>query len=300
MDPIVALQHCGGVASWARLRALGLTPYALRIAERGGGVVRIRHGVHGLPDAEPGLLAAVRIRGILSCTSAARFHDLPIMSTRPDRPHVTVPRSRGRARAANATVHRRELVPDDHDESCTSPLRTVLDCARELPFPAGVVLCDAALHRGLQPAELDTAAMHARGPGAQQLRRVVAAADGRAESPIETLLRLVAGSLGDLALQVAILGVGRVDMVLDGLLVLEADGFAHHKDRDTYRNDRRRGMRRPPAGSRCCVSPTRTSSTARTPSGRPSWRRFAGVRAADPPECTPWASRGALRSPRCV
>lgn len=241
MDPVRALRHCGGVASWARLRAMGVTPYGLRIAGCGGGVVRIRHGVHALPDAEPGLLAALRIRGILSCTSAARFLDLPLMSTLPDRAHVTVPRSRGRARAAEITVHRRELRPDDHDGLCTSPLRTVLDCGRELPFPAGVVVCDAALHRGLPLAELDTAARDAQGPGATRLRRVVSAADGRAESPIETLLRLVAGSLGNLTLQVAIPGVGRVDMVLDGWLVLEADGFAHHKERDTYRNDRRRG-----------------------------------------------------------
>lgn len=34
-------------------------------------------------------------------------------------------------------------------------------------------------------------------------------------------------------------GVGRVDL-LAGDLVIEADGFEHHSDRDSYRNDRRR------------------------------------------------------------
>ena len=35
-------------------------------------------------------------------------------------------------------------------------------------------------------------------------------------------------------------GVGRVHLVLDGWLVVEADGFEHHSSRADYRNDRRR------------------------------------------------------------
>ena len=40
--------------------------------------------------------------------------------------------------------------------------------------------------------------------------------------------------------QIWIDGVGRVDLLLDGWLVLEADGFEHHSDRARYREDRRR------------------------------------------------------------
>jgi very-short-patch-repair endonuclease len=35
-------------------------------------------------------------------------------------------------------------------------------------------------------------------------------------------------------------GVGRVDLLVDGVLVVELDGFEHHSDRAHYRNDRRR------------------------------------------------------------
>lgn len=68
------------------------------------------------------------------------------------------------------------------------------------------------------------------------------AGDGRAESPLETLVRLaflpVYGSR--LALQVVVPGIGRLDFVIDGWLVVEPDGFAYHSGREEYRRDRRR------------------------------------------------------------
>ena len=57
---------------------------------------------------------------------------------------------------------------------------------------------------------------------------------------MESCLRLIAARLGEVESQVWIEGVGRVDLVVDGWLVLEADGFAHHSDRASYREDRRR------------------------------------------------------------
>lgn len=41
--------------------------------------------------------------------------------------------------------------------------------------------------------------------------------------------------------QVFIRGVGRVDLLVDGWLVIEADGYEFHRSRADYRNDRRRG-----------------------------------------------------------
>jgi len=93
---------------------------------------------------------------------------------------------------------------------------------------------------GLALGALHRAALKATGPGSAALRRTVALVDGRAESPIETCLRLLALPLAVVDLQVPIAGVGRVDMLLDGWLVLEADGFEHHSTRAHYRVDRRR------------------------------------------------------------
>jgi very-short-patch-repair endonuclease len=40
--------------------------------------------------------------------------------------------------------------------------------------------------------------------------------------------------------QVYIPDVGRVDLLIDGWLVIEIDGYAHHSSREQFRNDRRR------------------------------------------------------------
>jgi very-short-patch-repair endonuclease len=41
-------------------------------------------------------------------------------------------------------------------------------------------------------------------------------------------------------LQVRIPGMGHLDLLVDGLLGIETDGYAHHSSREAYREDRRR------------------------------------------------------------
>lgn len=181
----------------------------------------------------------MRLGGVLSCASAAQLYDLPLLSPSLS-PHVTVPRNWSKAVAPGVVVHRRDLDPDDVNGVATTVEQTVVDIARELPFPDAVVVGDAALHRGACPETIASKVHAMRGPGSPQARRVLHAADGRAESAIETVLRLLASPLGQLEPQVVIRRAGRVDLLVDGWLVLEADGFAYHSDRQAYREDRRR------------------------------------------------------------
>lgn len=220
------------------MRALGVTWHSLWLAVLSGQVDRLRRGAYAVPGADAAIVAAVRLGGVLSCASAARYHGLPLLV--PYGVHVTVPRGWSHSRQKRMAVHRRTLSFGEHDGMCTSLLRTVLDCARELPNREAVAICDAALRLGLSSSALHVAANAAAGPGARAMRRVVELADARSESPIESLLRLSAVPLARVELQVRIAGVGRVDMVLDGWLVLEADGFEHHSTRAHYRVDRRR------------------------------------------------------------
>lgn len=238
VEPVSALEACGGAASWRRLRRFGVTWYSVWCAVLAGEVLRLRRGAYGLPGADPARLLIVAIGGVLSCTTAAQVLGLPVLVDRGV--HVTVPRAWGHAKAVGVRVHRRDLRPDEHDGVCTSLLRTAVDCARELPLREAVVICDAALRAGLAREELCRVADTARGPGSAALRRVAEATDARAESPIESCLRLLAVGLALVQPQVWIDGVGRVDLLLDGWLVLEADGYAHHSTRAHYREDRRR------------------------------------------------------------
>jgi hypothetical protein len=70
----------------------------------------------------------------------------------------------------------------------TSPARTVVDCARTLAPRDALAIADAALASGrVTPASLALAVARVKGwPGAPQARRVVALADGRRESPLES------------------------------------------------------------------------------------------------------------------
>jgi very-short-patch-repair endonuclease len=43
--------------------------------------------------------------------------------------------------------------------------------------------------------------------------------------------------------QVFVEGVGWVDFLVEGWLAIEGDGYEFHRDRESYRNDRRRGNR---------------------------------------------------------
>lgn len=127
--------------------------------------------------------------------------------------------------------------------------RTIADCAVLLEHEALVCLLDDALHRGL----LDDAALRAlaaarRGlVGGPALARAVAVADGRAESPGETLARLLlAPVLPGLEPQVelydrALRLVARFDLGdRDVRMAVECDGKRGHAGGRMVAKDRRR------------------------------------------------------------
>ena len=58
---------------------------------------------------------------------------------------------------------------------------------------------------------------------------------------MESILRQLLESRGHrVEQQLQVSGVGRVDMRIDGMLLVEVDGFAFHRDRDAFERDRAR------------------------------------------------------------
>jgi hypothetical protein len=116
--------------------------------------------------------------------------------------------------------------------SLTTAARTVVDLARTLPFRAGVVAADSALHQRLvtyddRAAVLDSCS---RWPGTSVASDVIAFADGRSESPLESIARVVFrdGGLPPPKLQ-SLIGtaedVARVDFFWDKYrTIVEVDG----------------------------------------------------------------------------
>ena len=95
---------------------------------------------------------------------------------------------------------------------------------------------DNALHQRLIRLKA-VAGIFAVLPGdIQYLRPLI---DSRSESGQETVLRFVVQQGGfDFAIQVTIDGVGRVDMVVEGCIVVEADCRRFHEGREAQARDR--------------------------------------------------------------
>jgi hypothetical protein len=131
----------------------------------------------------------------------------------------------------------------------TTPARTVVDLARTLSFRAGVVTADSALHRNLV-TKTDLAAVLAscaRWPGARQAAAVIDFADSRAESPLESIARVVFADCGlpPPDLQVWLGGtaepIGRVDFYWrHHRTIAEVDGAIKYADPQRARAQLRR------------------------------------------------------------
>ena len=123
----------------------------------------------------------------------------------------------------------------------TSPLRTVVDCARHLPFDEALAIADSALRAvAVTRDQLDAADVC--GAGAERVRRVLGLADARAANPFESVLRALCLDAGlDVQPQVAVdMGswVSHPDLVDVGRrLVVEGDSHTFHTEPVAFAQD---------------------------------------------------------------
>jgi very-short-patch-repair endonuclease len=238
------LRRRGGSATFAQLRA-SASGRAIRKALASGSIQRIAKGVYALPPAEDPVAAARAQGGVVSHESAAVLHEFDVLDL-PTTAQVTVPRGHHRRTSTiDCDLYWADEVPAL--DGRTTKLRTVLDCARTLPFAAGLCVADSALRKGgIQQAQLVTAAAPLLGPGSARARQVAGAADGRAESPLESVLRAVLLEAGiDCFVPQWVVQdesfSARIDLAHPGLrIALEADSFAHHGTRSALTRDCRR------------------------------------------------------------
>lgn len=184
-----------------------------------------------------------------SHTSAAQVHGLPLLRTPAGPPVLT----RLRTAAGSEVARLVSDVPADHrgvvlEAPVTTLPRTAVDLARGgIDDLEAAVVLDAALRRASR-AELEQVLAHQRGwPGSARARVRLARADGRVESPLESVGRLRFAQLGLPVpeLQVLVGGregpIGRVDFLWpEQRTVGEADGRLKYRDpRDLYLEKRR-------------------------------------------------------------
>lgn len=238
VDAAEALRVLGGVADAATLNQLS-SRRKVRTALAAGLIVQDVRGQYALPTAQEAVRAAARLGGVVSHLSAAAYWGWKVKH-RDQRPTVTVPRGRklDAERRAGVTVHFAALTDEERQAGVTGKARTVIDCARVLPFDEALAVADSALRGAdVTKAELLRLAEQVRTKGRSRCLRVARVADGRAANPFESVLRAIALDVPGLAVEPQLLITdgsfrARPDLV-DRVrrIVIEAESHEFHSDR---------------------------------------------------------------------
>lgn len=263
-----------GVLTRRAAVAAGVSSAELGQALSGGVLHRVRPGLYvdalGWHDAPPwerftrtvGAVLATNSRWVASHHAALAVHGLPLVEV--DFTVVDVAAA-VRTSKVRPGIHVHRLAPEHTKLPDARP--RVLPVAHACVLTAaasgvvsGVCAMDAALHRSLcTRADLEAALTH---PGvrygALRARTAVAGADGLSESPGESRTRLALGSLGvEVLSQVELRDregfIGRVDLLVEGLVVVEFDGatkYAGADGREALMHEKRREERLRDAGYR--------------------------------------------------
>ncbi|OBI80762.1 hypothetical protein, partial [Mycobacterium sp. E740] len=245
----------GGVATSAQILAV-VSRYEFESVLKARHLERVWHGIYCLGEPTDEL----RLRGLdLSCgstvsvclsTAAALFG---FDTENPPELHVLNPAGRQLRPVDGLVVHRRDGAPlvEADGRLATAPAWTAIEVARALRRPRALATLDAALRsKTCTRGELwRTVIQHAGRRGIVAVRDLLALADSRAESPMESEVRLamIDGGLPMPELQYEIIdGNGelrRLDFAWPEFrLAVEYDGIDWHTDPNALRSDRRRRL----------------------------------------------------------
>ena len=231
----ISLHRYGGLARYSQLRRDWS-----RTDIDSSSLVRVARGWRSDAPDHAGL-RAVRLGGRLTCMRAAETYGLWVPPGDTNL-HVHVDTSRSPYRAeANATIHcHADLYHPQPNmplwrDTLKGTLASIVRCA---PFRDAVATVDSALHQGLIERSEFVAVADSL---PRRFRSIVRHLDPQAESGIESHLRLIATGLGLTPRpQVTIPGLGRVDFLVHGSVILEADGQGFHSDPTAFERDRHR------------------------------------------------------------
>jgi very-short-patch-repair endonuclease len=236
------LEQLGGVADRRTLLRL-VSRRQLDRALAEGDVVRLGRSRYAVPAADDALRAATRVRGVVSHQSAALRHGWKVKQV-PTVPQVTVPRTRSRIEAAGVAVRWAPLTAAELRLGVTSPLRTVVDCARVLPFDEALTIADSALRSGIVTrGDLAGAASASPRNGRSAAIRVAEQANAKAANPFESVLRAIALDVPGLVVvpQGAVGTIGHADLTDERLrIAVEAESFEFHALQEAFSHDVRR------------------------------------------------------------
>lgn len=255
MDIENALRANGGLATTGELLTT-MSRKRLAVLVQAGRLIRVCHGVYGLTEPDLiGRLAALDLlarQPIVACMgTAATLYGFDTETT--SRLHILDPGVRMRP-SAGLMVHQRIGAPLRRVDGrlATAPAWTAIEVARSLRRHRGLATLDAALRiQACTRAELEAVIREQKGRrGIVRVRELIGYADGNAESPLESEVRLVFidNQVPMPQLQHRIVDlyeqVWRVDFAWpEAMLVAEYDSIQWHLGREALVHDRMKTAR---------------------------------------------------------
>ena len=225
-----------GCARFKDLEEEGVSRQAIRPAVNSHRILRPHRGCYALPDASIEVVLSTVFRAQLTCVSWAHLVGLPLELPAPH-VHLGVPASRGlglpRQRPSNEVVLHRVGAYDadlaighlDVAAACSTPIQHV-------------ALLDAALARGfIVPSQLRQLATGTTRRRDWVRRRVHAGAQSLGESYARVGLEEAGVRVVP---QARLAGVGAVDLLVEGRVVVEVDGHKYHSGQRQFALDRDR------------------------------------------------------------
>jgi very-short-patch-repair endonuclease len=238
------------VMATSELITVGASWRSLQKATESGALIRVRRGYYTLPAASVSVREAVRVGGRLACVSAAI--DEGIFGFDDGAVHVHVLQTASRLGSPEeralpvlahggkrATVHWGSLLRPsagtEYRVGLMDAIRQIFLCQNHRIAMASL---ESALHLGLLSRAAIPVIFSAL---PEPMRYLMAEVDARADSGQETVLRLLVKEAGfSCDFQHVIAGIGRVDLLVEGCIVVEADSRQFHDGWEAHSRDRTR------------------------------------------------------------
>ncbi|MGN7965540.1 endonuclease domain-containing protein [Microbacterium sp. 22179] len=233
LPPAHLIERLGGVARGSLLQRYGVPRHALADAVSTRRILRVRQGVFATPQTSAAIVTAAAHGGAVTCTAALRMHGVWCLEDDPEL-HVWL--------GAKGRVHHVacDCVSHWHAGATVFGVAPLDEVLLHLYRCRGDEAFFSALESALRQRKV-TSLARLRSKLPASARWLVDLARTDADSGLESLLRLRLHILGiRLECQISITGVGRVDFVIGGRLILEADGAEHHDGRAARHRDLRR------------------------------------------------------------
>ena len=241
MDLNEELRKRHGITKLSSLRHAELTPALLPQS-----IGHYRGWIYDKNSFSLDQVRAFVYNACISCVSAAQIYELPILTEeRPQKTHLSVAYNHGMhpsklRRFDDVCIHREQIMSDEEKRTHVASIGTVLERVLVcMPLKVSLPMLDAARNRGLY--DVSTLTIPPTGSRLPHLREALSLSSDRARSILETVARLQLIDMG-LTPQVGVWieGVGEVDMIILGFIVIEVDGWAFHSSKEQREKDLKR------------------------------------------------------------